>query len=187
MSTRAKPKPKAETAAIETACPVEALMREHASLMRAHDLAKQIDDSIDDEDEREANPIMSDYCPQHLWHVMLQRINALTSMAVQERPTSEIGALYQLILARTEAPVAELCCHHKKGDVRGLNDAWDSELSAHAMIDSVIYFMLDRTNDPDIDRILKLYGPPSPMSSETAVRNLVDAVRKGKTDLKVVS
>lgn len=187
MSVKAKPKPKTESASIETPCPVEALMREHAALMRAKDLAEQIENSSDDPDEREANPIMSDYSSQHLWHVMIQRIHALEAMAVQERATSETGALYQLILARTQAPVSDLLCHHKRADVRGLNSAEEAESCAHAMIDSAIYFMLDRISDPDIDKILELHGPPAPMSSETAVRNLVDAVRKGKTDLKIVS
>lgn len=187
MSAKAKPKPKPETAVIETACPVEALMREHAALMRAHDLAEKIEQSTDDPDEREANPIMTDYSAMHLWHVMIQRINALEAMAVQELATSEIGVLYQLILARTKGPVSDLLSYHKKIDVRGLSDALDQEEAQSAMLDSAIYFMLDRINDPDIDRILKLYGPPTPMSAETAVRNLVAAVRSDKTDLKVVS
>ncbi|MEO1660902.1 MAG: hypothetical protein AAFR51_07940 [Pseudomonadota bacterium] len=170
--------------AMPIACPVEVLMREHASLYRAKDLA---DKQLQEPEGYDYNPLIADWSPKALWALMVERIHALEEMARIERATSKVGVIYQLMLARTVMPVSEIDETVWEGCPHEEREAKMRENRTECLIDSAVSFLIEGVDDPDLLLLSRYIGPPLPMSQVSAIQNLLASVRHEAPELKAVS
>lgn len=152
-------------------CPAEALMREHAALYRAKDLA-------DEREQDHEDPLIADWSPDFLWKLMTERINAIEEMARIAKATSGVGAVYQLLIARSMVLTAHIPDRLWEGDPVAEREVKMLENHLECLMDSAIEQMLESISDPDLDLLMKYMGAQKPFPPQQAIRNLMAQVRE---------
>lgn len=171
MTTKHQTQSKRTPTPHSASCPAEELMREHARLYRAKALAER-----QKQDEDEENTLIGDWAPKYLWELMVRRINAIEEKAGTEQATSQLGVIYQLLVARSLYPVTSSPDRLWDNEPAEERKAKGLEDQVNRLIDSPISFLLANIKDPDLEIIIKYLGSPRPLSATEALQNLLQTV-----------
>lgn len=195
MSTKAKAnKEPVKAVSSDLKCPAEAILREYVAVYRAHDHIEKLNKEHRAKKDADImkRPLIGALDDQFLWTQMTPRLHALEEMVRLEQAKSEVGALFQLLLAARISPfwsVSEISNSDKT--INRIMEDNRKALYEHGKIQSFVEsaagFLLGQIDDADIDFLVKRWGMENYFTVSQAIQNLMGAVRKKPADLHVVS
>ena len=128
-------------------CPVEKIAREVANLIRLQDLRSS-------KGFIERTNLGDEYACR----LIGDRQAALCELAQYEVPTSKIGVIFQLLMARCVYPIGDLD-NKVFGAATGTKLAAEShEDKIHQLIESVLIHLTSQSDDPDVAILSSRYG-----------------------------